>query len=239
MTDSNSVDNSTTAQTSAATMTTATVATDDNRQQQIQTGEPPQQQPNNQVVQQQQQPPPEGQVVNNAVNGQQQQQAADVCPVCHDAIQNPARPDGCRHMHCLRCLHQWSTGHNRCSVCRQPYENIRYHIVDDEHFEQLPIRYREQPVEQMFEPIRIPMMAPEARRPGERHRSRYMNRRRAARANRYERQGDRFERQAERFVRRARNLRRLAQVAEKQAEVRQRRARRRRLFAQRVRNREV
>ena len=75
------------------------------------------------------------------------------CPVCLATITNRAVTDSCSHEFCFECISQWSANHNRCPICRQIYSNIKYNIVSNESFEELPVEEQPELEEDQIEAI--------------------------------------------------------------------------------------
>ncbi|XP_054159971.1 uncharacterized protein LOC128958182 [Oppia nitens] len=61
------------------------------------------------------------------------------CPICLTQVSNRSLADTCLHEFCYECLHEWSTDHNRCPVCRQNYRNIIHNVVSADKYDSEPV----------------------------------------------------------------------------------------------------
>jgi hypothetical protein len=42
-----------------------------------------------------------------------------ICAVCLDVLKEPLQRDGCEHIFCKDCIHEWLSNHKECPECRQ------------------------------------------------------------------------------------------------------------------------
>ncbi|CAG2115414.1 unnamed protein product [Medioppia subpectinata] len=72
---------------------------------------------------------------------------AKSCPICLTQVSNRSLADTCLHEFCFDCLSEWSSTHNRCPVCRQPYRHIIHNIVSEEVFARTPVQHRNEDID--------------------------------------------------------------------------------------------
>ena len=75
----------------------------------------------------------------NQRGGRSDANEGKTCCICLSDVKNRAITDTCRHEFCFDCIRVWSNDHNRCPICRQTYQNIRYNIVSDQIYQELEV----------------------------------------------------------------------------------------------------